>query len=167
MIKLLKKFFTEKEREKELVNHTWLHWLGTQPWEEIRSKIKHLLEMQAPSSKIILLEFPEKAQNIFLIRKSLSKASSKRLVQAAGILVPFIAHAEEPNTPPEKVVGIFSWVAGGLDSADKSKRVDEVFLDLGEDMEMAEPHLKLRLLKIGTVDNLANTQIVMAAIECQ
>jgi hypothetical protein len=117
----------------------WLGWLGDDPARAIRTEIEDVLRQQVATAKVEWVRLLEPPYYLTGGRKA-PDDPQKMIVTRAGLAAPFELDVRSASGV-DRLRGVFSWVATGLDGA----RQDRVFLDLDTEFQVARDELQVRL----------------------
>ncbi|MER8120245.1 hypothetical protein [Streptomyces sp. NPDC094031] len=124
----------------------WLDWLGEQPADAVRESIAGILDEQVPGAVrewVKILDAPR-----YLTGGHRRPGDADRmLVTRAAIALSFALSVTSPGGRREILLGVFSWVAVGLDRP--GERKDRVWFDLGAGLDRAEADLRERIYLVG------------------
>jgi hypothetical protein len=134
----------------------WIGWLGEKPGLAIKREIEIILREQAAGTVVEWLHLH--ADPYFLTggHRLVGEDVGKILVTRAGFVVGIECQVANQNRT-ERLTGAFSWVAIGLNSA---QRMDRIWLELNADVSAAAALLKTRIYDLdpATIDVLEEHQ---------
>jgi hypothetical protein len=105
----------------------------------VRSEIEGLLRQQAPTAKLEWLRLLEKPYFLTAGRKA-PDSPQQLIVTRAAFAVPFELEVEAEGKS-DRLRGVFSWVASGLDE----ERHDQLYFDLDVELAWASEQLLSRI----------------------
>jgi hypothetical protein len=117
----------------------WLGWLGEDPASAVRDGIKKMLREQVPSAALEWVRLTGPPEFLTGGRKD-PDDQGKLIVTRAALAVPFELEVRSEGRL-DRLRGVFSWVATGLDTG----RKDRLHLDLDVDFETAKQALAARI----------------------
>lgn len=120
----------------------WLDWLGPSPSQAVRSEIESMLRKQVASAVLDWVRLLGAPKYLTGGRKD-PEDENKLIVTRTAIAVQFELQVSSPNRV-DRLYGVFSWVASGLDS----KRRDRMYLDLDTELSAAEELLMSRIYEL-------------------
>ncbi len=123
----------------------WLDWLGG-PVRAVRDAIADCLNDQAPGAALDWVKILDEPRYV-TAGKPQPDRENRILITRAGLAVSFALSVTAPEREREVLTGVFTWVAVRLDQPDN--RQDQVWLDLGADLEWAEEELRKRIHQVG------------------
>lgn len=125
---------------------TWLDWLGADPVAIMSDEIKRLIIDQIEGAVVDNVHFTSNFKTLMTTRKS-PEDPNRLIVNRAGVGAYFQATVQSSNNTPELLEGYFTWVAAGIAT---DRRSDQTYLDIGQDSDMSEDFLKMRLFEVGS-----------------
>lgn len=133
--------FTELAESKH-----WLDWLGEEPAVAVRASIAEILDQQVSGAVLEWLKVVDTPRYLTGGRPR-PDDRDHLIVTRAGIAVPFALSVAAPGRRRDILQGVFSWVAVRLDQP--GDRKDQVWFDLGADLDWAETELRERIYLVG------------------
>lgn len=124
----------------------WLDWLGEQPAVAVRESIARILDEQVSGAVLKWLKVVDTPRYLTGGRPQ-PDDPSHLIVTRAGIAVAFALSVTAPGRRRDILQGVFSWVAVRLDQP--GSRKDQVWFDLGVDLDWAEAELRNRIYLVG------------------
>jgi hypothetical protein len=122
-------------------NH-WLGWLGDDPAGVIRTKLEGILRQQVATAHLEWVRLLAKPHYLTGGRK-IPDDPNKILVTRAALAAPFELQVRSAERT-ERLRGVFSWVAIGLDA----ERRDRWYFDLDADFAWAAEELTARIYEL-------------------
>lgn len=117
----------------------WLGWLGDDPAGAVRAEIGNMLRKQVPTATLDWVRLRD-APHFLTGGRKLPEDPQKIIATRAALAVAFDLQVSSDG-PTERLRGVFSWVATGLDG----ERRDQAFLDLDADFAWACEQLPFRI----------------------
>lgn len=117
----------------------WLGWLGDDPAQAVYSGIEGLLRQQVSTAKLDWLRLLDNPYFLTCGRRTLG-SPEKLIVTRAALAVPFELEVESAGET-DRLRGVFSWVASGLDE----ERHDQLYFDLDVEFAWASEQLLARI----------------------
>lgn len=124
-------------------NH-WMGWLGEAPAQAVRAGVERLLQKQVETAELRWLRLHQ--EPCFLTGGRRSEDEASIIVVRAALAVGFDLEVDDGHGRLERLSGVFSWVAAGLDTDDA--RRDRTYLDLDMDLATASTALESRIYEI-------------------
>jgi hypothetical protein len=120
----------------------WLDWLGDDPARAVRDEIEGILRGQSPTAT---LEWVHLVGTPYFLTggRKMPDAPTKLIVTRAALAAPFELQVRSEGRL-DRLRGVFSWVAAGLDGT----RRDRVFFDLDAELAWASEKLKARIYEL-------------------
>lgn len=131
------------------MDHFW-HWLPDEPAAAVRASLTNLLTQQVPGAVLEWVKVTDTPEVVTGGRRVPDDPNQILLVRTA-LAVPFALSVTSPDGRREVLWGVFTWVASGLDGAN---RRDRVWLDLGAGIGWAKEQLSARVYEVDQVDQV-------------
>jgi hypothetical protein len=120
----------------------WLGWLGDDPAVAVRGEIESILRQQVATAVLDWVRLL--GEPYFLTGgRRIPDDPSKIIVTRAALAVAFELQVRSASRT-DRLQGVFSWVAAGLDGA----RRDRVWFDLNAEMAWASEQLETRIYEL-------------------
>lgn len=126
----------------------YLGWLPDQPAIAVRDSIARILDEQASGAVLEWIKIDAEPRYLTSGRPQPDN-EEYLIITRAGLAVSFVLAVTAPGRKREILQGVFSWVAVRLDQP--RDRKDQVWFDLGADLDWAETELRGRLYTVGAV----------------
>jgi hypothetical protein len=123
----------------------WLGWLPGTPAEAIRSELTSMIAGQVAGAIVEWVKVVEPPAYLTAGRRMPDNADSL-IVTRAALAAPLALAAVVPSGQREILLGVFTWVAAGLDNPEA--RRDRTWLDLGMRRDQAEELLQRRIFEL-------------------
>ena len=120
-------------------------WLGDDPAKAVRDALQKVLQDQVPDARLNWVRLQDEPYFLTGGRRS-ETDDNKVTVVRAGLAVGFELEVDDGAGNLERLQGMFSWVAAGLDTV--GDRVDRTFFDLGMDLPTASSALDSRIYEL-------------------
>jgi hypothetical protein len=120
----------------------WLGWLGDDPAKAVRGEIEGILQQQVPTATLEWVRLVDKPYFLTGGRK-LPDDPGKMIVTRAALAIAFELQVRSADRV-DRLHGVFSWVASGLDG----KRRDRVYFDLDAELRGASEQLTARIYEL-------------------
>jgi hypothetical protein len=120
----------------------WLGWLGDDPAQAVRGEIEGILRQQVPTAQLEWVRLLAEPYYLTGGRK-VPDDPGKIIVTRAALAVPFELQVRSAGSV-DRLRGVFSWVAAGLDG----ERRDRVHFDLDADLAWASERLMVRIYEL-------------------
>jgi hypothetical protein len=121
----------------------WLGWVGGDPRAVVREEVERCFAQQVAGSVLERLTITRDPRYLTGGRRAADP--TKIVVVRAALAAPFAALVRDPQGGLHEVIGVFSWVAVGLEGTD---RRDRFYLDLDEDAAQAVDRLTERIYEL-------------------
>jgi hypothetical protein len=139
MLNFLKSIFQNK-KEQNPVYEVWQEYLNQDPIQAGREHIVRLIEQQVEGTRVSRLNIGE-SQTLARTYPTNEPGENRDRARAIGLLSYFTARAECKGKK-EDIAGAFTWLIINLD---KQSANENMYLDLGRDVETALKKFKFRI----------------------